>query len=99
MSDTTAAAAKNRPARYQRSVSRTLRTIRRERKVSQAQTVHKLRELGIDMHSTTLSRMERGKLSIRMDELVALCEVYRVNVGYVLLGAELGVVLSETGSR
>lgn len=80
---------------FTRSIARALRAVRRDRKLSQAKVSHLMGEQGVEIHRSTISRIERGQLDISMGDLAAFCRVYRVQVGYLMLSAELGRLMPE----
>lgn len=61
--------------------------------MTQAEAVRRLADQGVTLNRSTLSRIELAKADVTMGEAAALCRVYRVNMGYVMLSAELGVLI------
>lgn len=84
---------------FTRSIARALLAIRRARKLSQARVSHLMSVEGVEIHRSTISRIERGQLDITMGDLAAFCRVYRVQVGYLMLSAEMGRLMPEAVKR
>lgn len=52
-------------------------------------------EEGVEIHRSTISRIERAQLDITMGDVAAFCRVYQVNIGYLMLCAELGRLMPK----
>lgn len=92
-------APKDAPLQWEESVAATLRAVREAYGWSQTFAVDQLRaQWGIDMHQTTLAKLEAGKRPVRLAELYALATLYGQSVSSVLhLASERGSALE--GSR
>lgn len=81
------------PAKWEKGIAETLKYLREEAGWSQQFTVERLAKVwGIEMHQTTLAKLEAGNRPVRLSELFALATIYGVNVATVL-------ALQESESR
>ncbi len=71
------------------NIGRNIRKYRRENHLTQEQTVAKLQLMGIDMSRGTYSHIECGIDNIRVEELLALAEIFRVTVADFFEGITL----------
>jgi transcriptional regulator with XRE-family HTH domain len=77
------------PFAWETRVARTLQLLRDEHGWSQAFAAKRLEEIwGIEMHQTTLAKLEAGKRPVRLAELYAFATMYGVSVTTVLALAE-----------
>lgn len=59
------------------------KVLREEHGLSQAELSARLAELGMDMHQTTIAKLEAGKRPLRVAEMFALSHVFRMPPGAV----------------
>ncbi len=66
-----------------------IRRIRMENHLTQEQTVAQMQLLGVDISRGTYSQIECGLANVRVRDLLALCEVFHVDVGKFFEGFSL----------
>ena len=71
------------------NIGRNIRQYRLESKLTQEETVAKLRFWGIQMSRATYSHIECGRGNIRVKELLALAEIFEVEVDDFFKGISL----------
>lgn len=71
------------------NIGRNIRQYRMESKLTQEETIAKLRSWGIEMSRGTYSHIECGLDNIRVEELLALAEIFEVKVGDFFKGISL----------
>jgi transcriptional regulator with XRE-family HTH domain len=80
----------------ERLLARYVQGERKRRGWSQRDLAKRLGEVGMDIHATGITRLERGERAIRFDEFVALCQAFERTVEEVF--AALATV-AEVGGR
>lgn len=71
------------------NIGRNIRRYRLESKLTQEETIERLMSLGIRMSRGTYSHIECGLDNIRVEELLALAEIFRVEAGDFFKGMSL----------
>ncbi len=71
------------------NIGSNIRKYRIENHLTQEQTVVKLQLMGIDMSRGTYSHIECGIDNIRVEELLALAEIFHVNIADFFEGISL----------
>lgn len=71
------------------NIGRNIRRYRLESKLTQEETIEKLRLWGIQMSRGTYSHIECGLDNIRVEELLALAEIFGVEAGDFFSGMSL----------
>ena len=71
------------------NIGRNIRRYRLESKLTQEETIEKLRSWGIQMSRGTYSHIECGLDNIRVEELLALAEIFGVEAGDFFSGMSL----------
>ena len=66
-----------------------IRRFRMERHLTQEQTVAKMQLLGVDISRGTYSQIECGIVNIRVEDLLALREIFGVEIGQFFDGMSL----------
>lgn len=66
-----------------------IRRFRKERHLTQEQTVAKMQLLGVDISRGTYSQIECGIVNIRVEDLLALREIFDVEIGRFFDGMSL----------
>ena len=66
-----------------------IRRFRKESHLTQEQTVAKMQLLGVDISRGTYSQIECGIVNIRVEDLLALSEVFHVEIGRFFEGLTL----------
>lgn len=66
-----------------------IRRLRMERKLTQEKTVEQMQLLGVDISRGTLSQIEAGIVNIRVEDLLALCKIFDVEIGAFFEGLTL----------
>ncbi len=66
-----------------------IRRFRMERHLTQAQTVAKMQLLGVDISRGTYSKIEFGIVNIRVKDLLALQEIFGIEIGEFFDGMSL----------
>lgn len=66
-----------------------IRRFRKENHLTQEQTVAKMQLLGVDISRGTYSQIECGIVNIRVEDLLALSEVFHVEIGQFFEGLKL----------
>ena len=66
-----------------------IRRFRKERHLTQEQTVAKMQLLGVDISRGTYSQIECGIVNIRVEDLLALREIFDVEIGQFFDGLTL----------
>ena len=66
-----------------------IRRFRKERHLTQEQTVAKMQLLGVDISRGTYSQIECGIVNIRVEDLLALREIFDVELGRFFDGLSL----------
>ena len=66
-----------------------IRRFRTERHLTQEQTVAKMQLLGVDISRGTYSQIECGIVNIRVEDLLALREIFDVEIGRFFDGMSL----------
>lgn len=64
--------------------SNTLKRERDKQEWSQAELAKRMSDKGIDMHWTTIAKVEKGERSVRIDEAAAFADVFGVSVDMLL---------------
>lgn len=72
---------------WEARIAQALRRARESLGASQADVAAELAAWGIEMHQTTLAKLEGGKRPIRLAELFALATLYGLTPGAVMLDA------------
>ena len=62
------------------NVGKNIRKFRVQNKLTQEQTVAKMQLLGIEISRSSYSQLECGLYNIKVSELLALCEIFHVNI-------------------
>lgn len=71
------------------NIGRNIRKFRQRKHLTQEQTVARLQLMGIDMSRGTYSHIECGIDNIRVEELLALAEIFHVSVADFFEGIQL----------
>ncbi len=71
------------------NIGRNIRKYRMKNRLTQEQTVAKLQVMGIDMSRGTYSHIECGIDNIKVEELLALAEIFHVTVADFFEGISL----------
>lgn len=71
------------------NIGKNIRRIRMENKLTQEQTVAKLQLLDIEISRGTYSQIEMGIVSVQVRDLLALCEIFHVEIGAFFEGMTL----------
>lgn len=71
------------------NIGKNIRRIRMENKLTQEQTVAKLQLLDIEISRGTYSQIEMGIVSVQVRDLLALCEIFHVEIGDFFEGMTL----------
>ena len=71
------------------NIGRNIRQYRMESNLTQEETIEKLKFWGIQMSRGTYSHIECGLDNIRVEELLALAEIFKVKVGDFFKGISL----------
>lgn len=66
-----------------------IRRFRKENHLTQEQTVAKMQLLGVDISRGTYSQIECGIVNIRVEDLLALREIFHVEIGRFFEGLTL----------
>ena len=66
-----------------------IRRFRKERHLTQEQTVAKMQLLGLDISRGTYSHIECGIVNIRVEDLLALRKIFDVDIGQFFDGMDL----------
>lgn len=66
-----------------------IRKIRKEHHLTQEQTVAKMQLLGIEISRGTYSQIECGIANIKVEELLALCEIFHTDINSFFDGMSL----------
>ncbi len=66
-----------------------IRRFRMERHLTQEQTVAKMQLLGVDISRGTYSQIECGIVNIRVEDLLALREIFGIEIGQFFDGMSL----------
>ena len=66
-----------------------IRRFRKENHLTQEQTIAKMQLLGVDISRGTYSQIECGIVNIRVEDLLALSEVFHVEIGRFFDGLTL----------
>jgi transcriptional regulator with XRE-family HTH domain len=72
---------------WEKSFGDNVRHWRRERNWSQEELADKLRQEGIDLHQTSVAKIERGTRPLRVAEAAAIATIFRVPPLAVFLGS------------
>lgn len=64
--------------RFEESIGRKVRLLREERGWSQTELARRLSDLGLDMHQTTVAKMESGRRPLRVSEAVAITQALKI---------------------
>jgi transcriptional regulator with XRE-family HTH domain len=80
----------------ERLLARYVQSERKRRGWSQRDLAERLGKVGMDIHATGITRLERGERAIRFNEFVALCQAFERTVEEVF--AALATV-TEVGGR
>lgn len=62
------------------NIGANIRKFRMQNKLTQEQTVAKMQLLGIEISRSSYSQLECGLYNIKVSELLALCEIFHVNI-------------------
>ncbi|MBQ7774985.1 MAG: helix-turn-helix transcriptional regulator [Lachnospiraceae bacterium] len=62
------------------NIGSNIRKFRMKNGLTQNQTVAKMQLLGVDISRSSYSQLECGLYNIRVSELLALCEIFHVNI-------------------
>ena len=62
------------------NIGTNIRKYRMQNKLTQEQTVAKMQLLGLEMSRSSYSQLECGLYNIKVSELLALCEIFHVNI-------------------
>lgn len=71
---------KIRQDRNKYNIGANIRKFRMKNKLTQEQTVAKMQLLGIEISRSSYSQLECGLYNIKVAELLALCEIFHVNI-------------------
>lgn len=63
------------------NIGNNIRKYRIKNQLTQEQTVIKMQLLGIEISRSIYSQIECGRYNVRVQELLALSEIFQVNVG------------------
>ncbi len=63
---------------HERIIGRKVKLLREERGWSQSELATRLRELGLDLHQTTVAKMEAGRRPLRVSEAVAIAQAMKL---------------------
>jgi transcriptional regulator with XRE-family HTH domain len=63
---------------HERAFGRNVARLREERDWSQAELARRLTALGFEMHQTTVAKLEAGKRPVRLAEMYALAQVFKL---------------------
>ena len=66
-----------------------IRNLRKSRFFTQEQVVAKMQLLGIDISRSTYSQIECGTYNIKVEELLALCEIFHCDVNAIFKDIQL----------
>jgi transcriptional regulator with XRE-family HTH domain len=80
----------------ERLLARYVQSERKRRGWSQRDLAERLGEVGMDIHATGITRLERGERAIRFDEFVALCRAFDKTVVEVFSALAM---TAEVGGR
>lgn len=78
-----------RQERYQYNIGANIQEIRRSCHLSQQDTVDYLQRIGLDTSRQYYSQIERGIASIRVEILLALCQLFNCQIQDFFEGMEL----------
>lgn len=78
-----------RQTKDQFNIGQNIRALRMERGLTQEQTVAKMQLFGISISRGTYSQIECGIANIKVQELIALCEIFQVQPGNFFAGITL----------
>lgn len=62
------------------NIGANIRKYRMQNKLTQEQTVAKMQLLGLEISRSSYSQLECGLYNIKVSELLALCEIFHVNI-------------------
>ena len=62
------------------NIGTNIRKYRMQNKLTQEQTVAKMQLLGLEISRSSYSQLECGLYNIKVSELLALCEIFHVNI-------------------
>lgn len=82
---------KIRQDRGRYNLGKNIRKLRLQNKLTQENVVAKMQLLGVDISRGTYSQIECGISNIRVEELLALCQIFHCEVGAFFEG----IVLSD----
>ena len=71
------------------NIGNNIRRIRKENHLTQEQTVAKMQLLGVDISRGTYSQIECGIANIRVQDLLALSQIFNVQINDFFEGIEL----------
>jgi len=77
----------NKNSKY--NIGKNIRTYRMDAGLTQEATVAKMQLLGIEISRGTYSQIECGLSNIRVEELLALCQIFHVEIGDFFQGLSL----------
>lgn len=63
---------------FERILGAKIRHLREERGWSQSDLARRLSELGLDLHQTTIAKMEAGRRPLRVSEAVAVAQAFKL---------------------
>lgn len=68
--------------RLDRDVGKNIQQARRNKKLTQEQTIAKLQLMEVDISRSTYAKIETNRINIRVSELIALSMIFEVEVAY-----------------
>lgn len=78
-----------RPNEEKYNIGRNIRAHRLENHLTQEQVVTKMQLLGVDVSRSLYSQIEMGFKNIRVEEILALCEIFHCDVNAFFKGIQL----------
>lgn len=71
------------------NIGTNIRKIRKDNHLTQEQTIAKMKLLGIEISRSSFSQLECGLYNIKVSELLALCEIFNVEISDFFEGMKL----------
>ena len=80
-------------------IGETIRSLRRERKLTQDQVVSKLQLMDLDITRSIYSQIEGGTYSIRISVLAGLSQIFQVDYNTLLFGMSISQVQNNSSPQ